>query len=212
MYVLAAVFILGLSVVGVALAWRVASRYQALPCPSWMVPLLENPYVNSLAGAGTLLQRATVRPGMSVLDVGCGPGRLSLPAAELVGPAGSVMAVDLQPDMLQRLKDRLTQRDLKNVTTLQASVGEGKLPRDHFDRAFLVAVLGEIVDKERAIAEIHDALKPGGLLSVTEVFPDPHYRRRTTVRSLAEHAYFRLDGTFGNWLAYTLNFKKENAP
>jgi len=146
---------------------------------------------------------------MWVLDVGAGPGRLSLPAAERVGPGGKVVALDLQPRMLERLQQRVTERGLTNVETLLAGAGAGRVRNAEFDRAFLVTVLGEIRDKAAALREIHDALKPGGLLSVTELLPDPHYQSRAAVRRMAEAAGFRLVDAYGTWLAFTLNFVKE---
>ena len=56
---------------------------------------------------------------------------------------------------------------------------------NNFDRALLVTVLGEIPDRDAALRAIFDALKPGGILSITEILRDPHYQRRTTVLRLA---------------------------
>jgi ubiquinone/menaquinone biosynthesis C-methylase UbiE len=97
---------------------------------------------------------------------------------------------------------------IENVRLLEAAVGEGKLPRDRFDRALLVTVLGEIPDRESALCEIFDALKPGGRLSVTEVIFDPHFQSRQSVARLAHSAGFREKAFHGNRIAYTLNFEK----
>ena len=97
---------------------------------------------------------------------------------------------------------------VENVRLLEAAVGEGKLPRDRFDRALLVTVLGEIPDRERALREIFDALKPGGRLSVTEVIFDPHFQSRRSVARLAHSSGFRENAFHGNRIAYTLNFEK----
>lgn len=201
-----------LIVVAAGLAWRAASRRRALPCPSWMVPLLENPYVNALAGADSLLERAGVEPGMRVLDVGSGPGRLTLPAGRKVGPAGRVVALDVQERMVTRLRRRIDDSGLSNVEVILAGAGEGRLPADSFDRAFLVTVLGEIVGKAAALEEIHGALAPGGRLSVTEVLPDPHYQSRKKVRRLVEAAGFQHEDTVGGLLAFTMNFGKGGDP
>ena len=61
--------------------------------------------------------------------------------------------------------------NVANVRFVQAGLGEGKLPEAAFDRELLCTVLGEILDREAALAEIFKALKPGGILSVTEVLP-----------------------------------------
>ena len=200
--------ILGLTgLAAVVLVWR----YGGLPCPWWLVPLLENRYVEAVAGAATLLARADVRPGMQVLDAGCGPGRLTLPLAERVGPSGRVVAVDLQPRMLAMLERRVREAGIANVELVRAGLGAGALPSERFDLAFLVTVLGELPDGLAALREIHRSLRPGAVLSVTEVLPDPHYQRLARVRALARQAGFVEHGLVSSWLAYTLNLTRPAA-
>ena len=76
------------------------------------------------------------------------------------------------------------------------------------DRALLVTVLGEIPNREAALKEIFDALKPGGILSVTEVIYDPHFQSRDTILKLAGSAGFKEKAFFGNRYAFTLNLEK----
>ena len=97
-------FLLGVITVFVAvsLVWRWASRRRQLPCPAWLAWGLENPLTDIIAGTQVPLERIDPRPGERVLDVGSGPGRLTLPAAERVGPTGTVVALDVQPKMLTR--------------------------------------------------------------------------------------------------------------
>jgi len=197
------VLLVGLT--GLVFGWRVLTRRHAIPCPPELIWLLENRAMERVAGSALLLERAGIVPGMHVLDAGCGPGRLTIPLAERVGERGSVLAVDLQEGMLSRLKARLEARCITNVRTLQAALGSGALPAGAFDRALLVTVLGEIPDRVNALREIQHSLRPGGILSVTEVFPDPHYQSRSTVRRLAEQAGFAVRETSGNWRAFTIN-------
>jgi SAM-dependent methyltransferase len=79
----------------VVAGWRVLARRHALPCPAACLWLLENRFMDRVAGSRVLLDRAGVRAGMTVLDAGCGPGRLTLPLAERVGPQARVLALDL---------------------------------------------------------------------------------------------------------------------
>jgi predicted methyltransferase len=72
----------------------------------------------------------------------------------------------------------------------------------------LVTVLGEIPDREMALTEVFAGLKPGGILSVTEVIFDPHFQRQATVRQLASAAGFRHKAVFGNRIAYTMHLEK----
>lgn len=200
-----AIFGLAAGAVG-AVIWRRQARN--LPCPSSLSFLLENPYFNRVAGPELLLDRAGVAPGMRVLDAGCGPGRLTLPAARRVGLSGAVVALDIQPSMLERVGQKLTAQGVTNVTLLQAGLGDGRTEPASFDRAFLVTVLGEIPDGEAALREIYAALKPGGMLSITEVLPDPDFQSPGAVRRLAEAAGFGVAAQFGRLPAYTLNLVK----
>lgn len=193
----------------VAVVWRGASRRRSLPCPTWLSWLVEldNPFTETNRAA-VIVERLELQPGMAVLDVGCGPGRVAIPIASKVGPEGEVVAVDIQPGMLRRAQEKARAAKVTNIRFLEAAVGEGKLPRDRFDRALLVTVLGEIPDRERALREIFDALKPGGRLSVTEVIFDPHFQSRQSVAQMAHSAGFREKAFHGNRIAYTLNFEK----
>jgi predicted methyltransferase len=69
-------------------------------------------------------------------------------------------------------------------------------------------VLGEIPEQEAALQEIYQALKPGGILSVTEVIFDPHFQSRESVQRVAGRVGFREAGFFGKRLAYTMHFEK----
>ena len=158
--------------------------------------------------AAVIIEHLGLEPGMTVVDVGCGPGRVTLPAARQVGESGKVVAMDIQAGMLARAKEKARAANQSNIEFLHAGVGEGKLGHGQFDRALLVTVLGEIPDRDAALKEIFSALKPGGILSVTEIIFDPHFQRRSTVTRLAIEAGFREREFFGNHIAFTLNFEK----
>jgi len=183
-------------------------RYRSVACPARFAWLLENPYMRAVAGADAILDRADLRPGMRILDVGCGPGRLSLPAAERVGGGGEVVALDIQVRMLEKLDARARGAGIDNIRLVEAGAGAGATKAEQFDRALLVTVLGEIPNQAAALAEIYRALKTGGILSVTEVIPDPHYTRRDTVRRLCGEAGFHEVALFEGLLAFTLNCEK----
>ncbi len=203
----------GFSLVGLgvlfALVWRVLSRRYSLPCPTWLGWLVElnNPIAENYS-TGAIVQRLDLQPGMQVLDVGCGPGRLTIPIAQQIGPQGQVTAIDIQPGMLRRAQEKAQAVDLKNIRFLQVGAGNGQLGSNQYDRALLVRVLGEIPNREAALKEICDALKPGGILSVTEIVLDPHYQSHSTILGLAGAVGLREDKFFGNRLAFTLNLVK----
>jgi len=203
--------ILGLVVLGilVSLIWRILSSRQSVPCPSWLgwMVELDNPFTR-VNHAQFIVDHLGLERGMSVLDAGCGPGRVTLPLAEAVGPQGEVVALDVQDEMLARVHEKVDAAGLENVRYLQAELGGGRLPANAFDRAVLVSVLGEIPHQAAALRELYDALKPGGILSVTEVIFDPHFQGRRSVLRLAEAAGFRERAFMGKRLAYTMHVEK----
>jgi ubiquinone/menaquinone biosynthesis C-methylase UbiE len=184
---------------------RLLSRKISLPCPAALTWLIESRIMESVAGSAILIQRANIEKGMRVLDAGCGPGRVTIPLAEHVGPEGEVVALDVQESMLARLADRIRERGLTNVRSIRAALGKGTLEVEQFDRAIMVTVLGEVPDREAALREIYAALKPGGLLSITEILPDPHYQSRRTVRAMADRVGFNVEEVHSGLRSYTLN-------
>lgn len=196
--------------VGVGLFWRYGSRKTSAPCPVWLAWMLAPSVGERPIGRGGAIDELALQPGMKVADVGCGPGRLTLPIARAVGPEGEVVALDMQPRMLALMRRRIDGAGLKNVREICAGAGEGKLPKEYFDRAVLSTVLGEIPDRERALREIRDALKPGGYLVVAEVFGDPHYQFKKKVIELAERAGLRPGEVTGGFFAYRMRLYKKD--
>jgi ubiquinone/menaquinone biosynthesis C-methylase UbiE len=199
------------SLAGLAMAAFLRQRRRPIPHPPRLTFLFENPVVGAFVGPGRLIERLDLTPGMRVLDAGCGPGRLTVPLAKAVGPHGEVVALDGQRGMLEKLAKRLEAESVTNVRPLRAGLGEGALGERGFDRIVLAMVLGEVRDRGTAVRELYAALKPGGILSVTEIFGDPDHRRPATVRREVEAAGFRLARRFGGFPAYTLNFEKPGA-
>ena len=199
----------GFVLVEILVHLRLVRRRRPSPCPYYLRFLLENPVMNRIAGAPALIERAAIQPGMRVLDVGCGPGRLTIPLARRVGPAGRVVALDVQEKMLAVLSGKMAKAGLTNVETVLGGAGQGAIgPEGAFDRAVLVTVLGEIPEKAKALAEVLAALKPGGMLSVTEVWLDPDYQSEGEVRRLCSEAGFESGARHGGLLSFTLNFRK----
>jgi ubiquinone/menaquinone biosynthesis C-methylase UbiE len=201
-FALTIIFLAGL----VFVVWRLLSRRASLPCPSWLSWMVEldNPFAKD-HNAASIVRRLDVRPGMRILDAGCGPGRLTVPLARAVGPEGRIDAVDIQPQMLDQARTRVSAAELTNVDFIEHALGSGGLADGVYDRATLVTVLGEISDRRAALIEIFRSLKPGGTLSVTEILFDPHYQRRATVELLAREAGFVPTLFIRNAVAYTIH-------
>ena len=197
-----------LALVGASLIWRWLSRRRSLPCPTWMSGFVEGPLMDKVLGTKITLDRMGLRPGLHVLEIGAGPGRLLIPSAKRVLPDGEVVGLDIQPGMIELLKARAAQAGISNLkATLGDTIQFNNIPKD-FDVVYLCTVLGEIPNREAALRQCFAALKPGGKLSITEIFLDPHYQSRATVKHLAKVAGFRLQAIYGSWYFFTANFVK----
>ena len=187
---------------------RVASRFDhSSPCPASLSWLVDNPLRHCYMGP--VLDRIGIRPGERVLELGPGPGAFTVGAARRVGAEGRLIAVDIQPQMIDRVEKRVREEGLTNVETHVASAHDLPIADQSVDRAFLITVLPEIPEPGRALAELHRVLQPGGVLSITEEFYDPHYLFLPETIRLVGAAGFRLEERFGNLWVYTANFRKE---
>jgi ubiquinone/menaquinone biosynthesis C-methylase UbiE len=194
--------------VALNLAWRWASRIWALPCPSTLAWLLENPIIQRFNGTQTTLDRLGLRPGQKVLEIGPGPGRLLIPAAKRVLPEGEAIGIEIQPAMIERLEAGAKRAGVINLREILGDAAQPHVPEASFDVVFLCTALGEITDRAATLAQCSRALKPGGVLSITEMFGDPHYQSRSVVQRFAEEAGFRLQRSQGGWWFFTANFLK----
>ncbi len=200
--VLAAAFVL------LSLSWRWASRRWSLPCPSILAWSLESSFFQRFNGTRVVLDRLGLQPGQKVLEIGPGPGRLLIPAAKRVLPGGAAVGVDIQTAMIERLKRRAREAGITNLETIVGDARDPHVPESSFDVVFLCTVLGEIPERTAALAQCFRALKPGGVLSISEMIGDPHYQTRAVVRRLAEEVGFRFESVEGGWWLYTAQFVK----
>lgn len=191
------------------IAWRLLARRHSLPCPVWLrwMVELDNPFTKTNR-ASFIVETLALTEGMTVLDAGCGPGRLTVPLAKRVGDGGRVVALDIQPGMLARARRKTLASGCANVEFQVGALGEGALPANHFDRVVLVTVLGEIPDQGAALGELFLALKPGGILAIVEVIFDPHFQSRKAVTTLAATIGLEERAFFGHRLAYVIHFAK----
>jgi ubiquinone/menaquinone biosynthesis C-methylase UbiE len=123
-------------------------------------------------------------------------------------PGGEVFGLDIQPGMIERLKKHAAQSQVGNLVAIVGDATQQHFRPATFDVVYFVTVLGEIPDRESALRQCYEALKPQGLLSITEIFPDPHFQSRHTVHLLAGNAGFKLLKVSGRWYAFTANFIK----
>jgi 2-polyprenyl-3-methyl-5-hydroxy-6-metoxy-1,4-benzoquinol methylase len=109
-------------VVIIAVIWRFFSTRLSIPCPSWLSWLVEvdNPFLKNNS-AREIISHLSLRSEMKELDLVCGPGRLTIPVARQIGPAGTVIAFDIQPAMLERVRVKAEHKKLGNIQFVQGA-------------------------------------------------------------------------------------------
>jgi len=109
-----------------------------------------------------------LRPGDVVADVGAGSGYMTVRLARAVGPTGRVLAVDIQPEMIARLNERVHAERLNNVTAILGGADDPKLPAGSVDLELMVDVYHELAAPQRMLQHLRSALTPGGRLVLLE--------------------------------------------
>jgi len=110
-------------------------------------------------------QRAEIKPGERVVDVGCGCGQTSLELAERVGPNGSVLGVDISQPMLNRAQERQKELGVTNLEFLNADAQTHQFARERFDLIFSRFGVMFFEDPIAAFRNLRTALRPNGRLT-----------------------------------------------
>jgi ubiquinone/menaquinone biosynthesis C-methylase UbiE len=113
------------------------------------------------------VERSPLSPGMSVLDVCCGIGGSALPAADCVGPAGRVIAVDLAQKLLDKGTRRAADRGLKNIEFRRADLADLPFGDHSFDAVFCVFGIFFVPDLPGAVRALWRLVRPTGFLAIT---------------------------------------------
>lgn len=120
-------------------------------------------------GVGNPFALGPIRPGESLLDLGCGAGFDAFVAAQLVGPAGRVVGIDLSPEMLAVARAGQAEAGFPELEFREASVEALPFPDASFDVALSNGVLNLVPDKPAALGEIFRVLRPGGRLQTCDI-------------------------------------------
>jgi predicted methyltransferase len=107
-------------------------------------------------------------PGAVVADVGCGTGYFARRLARAVGARGRVYAVDVQPEMLDRLRERLAREAIDNVTPVLGEADDPRLAPASVDAILLVDVYHELQQPRAMLARMRAALRSGGRITLVE--------------------------------------------
>jgi len=133
-----------------------------------------------------------LRAGNAVADVGCGEGYFVLRLARRVGPEGIVYAVDVNDEMLDKVRQRVEREGLANVRIILGKKDDPLLPADTLDAALIVNAYHEMREYDAMLRAIYAALKPGGRLAIIEPVGEEnadraaHFARHTISEKLVQ--------------------------
>ena len=125
--------------------------------------------VESFAGVANPFSLGRVETGEVVLDLGCGAGTDLLIAAQMIGPNGRAVGVDMTAAMLARAGVSAEQMGLANVVLFESLIEALPIPDESVDVVLSNGVIDLVVDKEAVFAEIDRVLRPGGRLQLADV-------------------------------------------
>jgi precorrin-6B methylase 2 len=129
---------------------------------------LERPEREEEEGLSLLIECLSIKPGMVVADIGAGSGVISVRLAKEVGPEGTVLAVDIQQEMLDALAIHCKKLEIDNIEPILGDVRSPKLNEETVDLVVMVDVYHEFDYPFEMLSEIARSLKPGGRVAFVE--------------------------------------------
>ena len=140
--------------------------------PEAVIAALPPTVVESMAGTGNPFALGELRPGERVVDCGSGAGVDSLIAAGLVAPGGSVIGVDMTPEMLAKARRNADLAGIANVEFREGVLEALPVPDGWADVVISNGVLNLVPNKDLALAEMFRVLRPGGRLQLADIVLD----------------------------------------
>jgi ubiquinone/menaquinone biosynthesis C-methylase UbiE len=190
---------------------RIIRYFYKFPMPEFLANLIDNPLRRKIQPPSEMPIRHGIRPGMTVLEVGPGNGRYTIETVRRVGNAGKLVTVDIEPKMIERVQQRAQVEGITNLEAKVADVYKLPFPDGMFDAIYMITVISEVPEPEKAMQEFYRVLSPAGTLAFSELFTDPDYPLAQTLIRMATKANFQLKKKLGNFFSYTLVFEKAKA-
>ena len=134
--------------------------------------LLEGPDRDAWQQPGRIMDALGIADGATVADVGAGGGWFTVRLARRVGPNGTVLAEDVQRQMIDAIERRVAREDLRNVRTVLGRDDDPKLPTGRLDAVLIVDAYHEVQDRVPLLRQIRESLKPSGRLGIVDFKSD----------------------------------------
>jgi len=126
----------------------------------------DNPFLWIFKEPYKSLKAAGLKPGQKVLEIGCGPGFFTIPAAKIAGEKGVVYALDNHPLAIESVQKKIKKEEIENVETILADATRTGLPDKSIDVTFLFGFVHHTEGLENIFSELYRVLKPEGLLTI----------------------------------------------
>ncbi len=132
-----------------------------------MAAIMESRLRYKFFGPTKILQGAGLRPGMKVLEIGCGTGFFTLSTARMLGAQGYLVAMDMLAQSVETVAQKVEAANLTNVRVIQGDALNTQLEKESFDEILIFGVIpAPMLPMDKLLAEMHRLLKPGGVMAV----------------------------------------------
>jgi precorrin-6B methylase 2 len=132
----------------------------------WMISLMhDNPLLPFLKNPYRSLETAGLKHGQKVVEVGCGPGFFTIPAAKIVGEKGLIYAIDVNPRAVRRVEEKMRKYGISNIKPILGNAANSGLQDSSIDLAFIFGLRYVAGGLSNLISEMYRILKLGGILS-----------------------------------------------
>jgi ubiquinone/menaquinone biosynthesis C-methylase UbiE len=160
-----------------------------------MASIMESRLRYKFFGPVKILQGAGIQPGQNVLEVGCGSGFFTIPAAKMIGEQGSLTAMDMLPVSVEAVAKKVQTADLKNVRVIKGDALDTRLEAESFDAILIFGVIpAPMLPMEKLLAEMRRILKPGGTMAI--------WPPSWVLRSIPQSGLFSYSNTRNNVTNY----------
>ena len=185
--------------------WR---KFGGGPRPAWLEREPSRALRDRLWPPETIVSRLELQPGMRVVEIEAGAGGLTAALARAVGPTGAVVATDHRPALTEALRIDTLEQGLSQVTVQTLPVGALPPEASGCEAMVLTATFNSLADKQAFVVEVHRALRPGGILAVSELVVDVDYSLASTVVTHLVLAGFNIERESGGFAGFTVIGRK----
>jgi len=188
---------------------RLARRYNKSPTPFPITSYIDNPLRRVLLPPDEVALQHGIRKGMKVLEIGPGNGSFTFAAARRVGTDGMVVAIDVQPQVIEHIQRKALVEGYQNIDARLLDVHDLPYADGSFNVISMTMVYGGLPQPLKALQEFHRLLNNDGKLAFSEYIVDPDYPLSSKLIEQCNAAGFRLVRKINRALGYTAVFDKQ---